>query len=195
MEIPDRIKGYQLLTEYTKNVSLIKHALAVEGVMRYFASKKGEDVDKWGVIGLIHDFDYEMFPEEHCIKGEQILKERNWPVDYIRAVLSHGWELCTEVKPESELEKTLYAVDELTGLITATALVRPSKSIFDVKVKSVKKKWKVSSFSAGVNRAVIEKGAAMLNIELAELISETIAGMRTVADEIGLKGDSDNYQL
>ncbi len=187
-KVPTREEAYQLLTEYNKTNSLIKHALAVEGVMRYFARKRGEDEEKWGVIGLVHDLDYEQFPEEHCHKSEEILKEKGWPEEYIRAVVSHGWGLCSEVEPQTELEKVLYAIDELTGLVVTTALVRPSKSVMDVKIKSVKKKWKDKRFAAGVDRSIIEKGAQMLGMELSDIIADTIAGMQEVADEIGLKG-------
>ena len=187
-KVPTREEAYQLLTEYNKSDSLIKHALAVEGVMRYFARKRGEDEEKWGIIGLVHDLDYEQFPEEHCHKSEEILKEKDWPEEYIRAVVSHGWGLCSEVEPQTELEKVLYAIDELTGLVVTTALVRPSKSVMDVKVKSVKKKWKDKRFAAGVDRSIIEKGAQMLGMELTDLIADTIAGMQEVAEAIGLKG-------
>ena len=186
---PGREEAFLLLKEYNKSEGLIKHALAVEAVMRYCARKRGQDEEKWGVIGLIHDLDYEQFPEQHCKKSEEILTTHNWPSDYIRAVLSHGWEICTDVEPQSELEKVLYTIDELVGLVGATALVRPSKSVLDMKAKSVKKKWKDKAFAAGVNRAVITKGAEMLGIELNELISDVIMGMREVADEIGLKGN------
>jgi putative nucleotidyltransferase with HDIG domain len=186
---PNREEAFLLLKEYNKNEGLIKHALAVEAVMRYFARKRGQDEEKWGVIGLIHDLDYEQFPQQHCKKTEEILTTRNWPPEYIRAVVSHGWEICTDVEPQSELEKVLYTIDELVGLIAATALVRPSKSVLDMKAKSVKKKWKDKAFAAGVNRAVIEKGAQMLGIELSELITDVIMGMREVAEEIGLKGN------
>ena len=185
-KVPTREEAYQLLTEYNKSDSLRKHALAVEGVMRYFARKRGEDEEKWGVIGLVHDLDYEQFPEEHCKKSEEILKEKGWPEEYIRAVISHGWGLCSEVEPQTELEKVLYAIDELTGLVVTTALVRPSKSVMDVKVKSVKKKWKDKRFAAGVDRSIIEKGAQMLGMELSDIIADTIAGMQEVAEEIGL---------
>lgn len=187
-KVPTREEAYQLLTEYNKSDNLIKHALAVEGVMRYMARKWGEDEEKWGVIGLVHDLDYEKFPEEHCQKSEEILKEKGWPEQYIRAVVSHGWGLCSNVEPQTELEKVLYAIDELTGLVVTTALVHPSKSIMDVKVKSVKKKWKDKRFAAGVNRSVIEQGAQMLGMEITDLIADTIAGMQEVAEEIGLKG-------
>ena len=142
------------------------------------------------MVGLIHDLDYEQFPDQHCHKTAEILRAEAWPEFIVRAVLSHGWKLCTDVEPISEMEKTLYAVDELTGLIAATALVRPSQSILDVKVKSVKKKWKAKAFAAGVDREVIEAGAAMLNMELSTLIGHTIAGMCEVAEEIGLKGNA-----
>jgi putative nucleotidyltransferase with HDIG domain len=188
-QIPTREEALALLRQYNKNESLIKHALAVEGVMRYMARKRGEDEEKWGVIGLIHDLDYEQFPDQHCKKTEEILKENSWPEEYIRAVVSHGWGICSDVKPESDVEKVLYAIDELTGLVVTSALVRPSKSVMDMKAKSVKKKWKQKQFAAGVDRSIIEKGAEMLGVELSELITDTIMGMREVAEEIGLKGN------
>jgi putative nucleotidyltransferase with HDIG domain len=187
--IPTREEAFALLKKYNQTESLIKHALAVEGVMRYMARKRNEDEEKWGVIGLIHDLDYEQFPDQHCKKTEEILRQNNWPAEYIRAVVSHGWGICVDVKPETELEKVLYAIDELTGLVVTTALVRPSKSVMDVKTKSVKKKWKDKRFAAGVDRSIIEKGAAMLGVEIPELITDTIAGMQDVAEEIGLKGN------
>ena len=187
-KVPTRAEAYQLLTEYNKGDRLIKHALAVEGVMRYFARKRGEDEEKWGIIGLVHDLDYEKFPEEHCKKSEEILKEKGWPEEYIRAVVSHGWGLCSVVEPQTELEKVLYTIDELTGLVVTTALVRPSKSIMDVKVKSVKKKWKDKRFAAGVDRSIILKGAEMLGMDISDVIADTLAGMQEIAEEIGLKG-------
>lgn len=186
---PTRKEAYELLTEYNKNESLIKHALAVEGVMRHFARNRGEDEEKWGVIGLVHDLDYEQFPTEHCKKTEQILREREWPEEYVRAVVSHGWGICSDVKPQTDLEKILYAVDELTGLVATTALVRPSKSVLDTPAKSVLKKWKDKRFAAGVDRSIIERGAQMLGLEISELVHQTILGMREVAEEIGLKGN------
>ena len=187
-KVPTREEAYSLLTKYNESDSLIKHALAVEGVMRYFARKRGEDEEKWGIIGLVHDLDYGKFPEEHCRKSEEILRENSWPEEYIRAVVSHGWGICSDVEPQTELEKVLYAIDELTGLVVTTALIRPSKSVLDVKTKSVKKKWKDKRFAAGVDRSIIEKGAQMLGVEVTELITDTIMGMREVAEEIGLKG-------
>ena len=185
---PSREEAFSFLKEYNKNEGLIKHALAVEAVMRYCARKRGENEEKWGIIGLVHDLDYEQFPQQHCRKTEEILTSHNWPAEYIRAILSHGYGLCTDVEPKSEMEKVLYAVDELVGLVAATALVRPSKSVMDMEARSVKKKWKEKSFAAGVNRDVIEKGAAMLGVELTSLIEDVIMGMRDVADQIGLKG-------
>ena len=187
---PGREEAMELLKKYNKSEGLIKHALAVEAVMRHCARKRGEDEEKWGVIGLVHDLDYEQYPEQHCQKTEEILREAGWPEEYIRAVMSHGWGLRTEVRPESEMEKVLYAIDELTGLVAATALVRPSKSVMDMKVKSVKKKWKEKAFAAGVDRGVIEKGAEMLGVSVEELIEDTIMGMREAADELGLKGSA-----
>jgi predicted hydrolase (HD superfamily) len=187
--LPTREEAYRLLTEYNKNESLIKHALAVEGVMRYCARQRGEDEDRWGIVGLIHDLDYEMFPDQHCSKTAEILRDNHWPEEYIRAAISHGYGICTDVQPESEMEKVLYAVDELTGLVVTTALVRPSKSVMDTEPKSIKKKWKDKRFAAGVDRSIIERGVDMLGIELTDLIRDTIMGMREVAEEIGLKGN------
>lgn len=186
---PTRDDALSIFKEYNKSDSLLKHALAVEAVMRHFARKRGQDEEQWGVIGLIHDLDYEQFPDRHCEKSAEILRDHRWPESYIRAVVSHGWGICTDVKPESELEKVLYAVDELTGLVTTTALVRPSKSVMDLKAKSVKKKWKDKRFAAGVDRSIIDRGAEMLGMERTELITETILGMREVAATIGLKGE------
>jgi predicted hydrolase (HD superfamily) len=186
--IPSREEVLALLKKYNKSESLLKHAFAVEGVMKYMARKAGEDEEKWGIIGLVHDLDYEMYPEQHCKMTEKILKENSWPEEYIRAVLSHGWELASDVEPVSKLEKTIYAVDELTGLVATSALVRPSKSVLDMEARSVRKKWNDRRFAAGVDRSVIEKGAAMLGVSLDDLITDCIMGMREVADKIGLGG-------
>ncbi len=183
--VPTYDEALTLLKEFNQTDSLVKHAYAVEGAMRYFARTMGEDEEKWGIIGLVHDLDYERFPEQHCKKSPEILKERGWPEEYIRAVTSHGWGKYTDVEPRTSLEKVLFAVDELTGLIVAAALVRPSKSLSDLEAKSVMKKWKDKSFAAGVDRSVIEKGRDMLGIELNDLITRTIIGMRNVADKIG----------
>ena len=187
---PTREDALALLTTYNQSESLIKHAFAVEGVMRYMARKYGEDEDVWGVVGLIHDLDYEQFPDQHCKKTEAILKENNWPDDLIRAVVSHGWGICSDVEPTTNMEKVLFAIDELTGLVATSALVRPTKSVMDMKAKSVKKKWKDKRFAAGVDRSIIQKGADMLGVELGDLITDTIMGMREVSDAIGLKGDA-----
>ncbi|MGA1976472.1 MAG: HD domain-containing protein [Bacteroidales bacterium] len=186
---PLREEALELFKKYNRSESLYRHALAVEGVMRYMAEKAGEDQDKWGIIGLIHDLDYEMYPDQHCIMTKKILEENGWPDEYIRAVLSHGWGLASDVEPLTRLEKTIYAVDELTGLVATSALVRPSKSVLDMETKSVRNKWKDKRFAAGVNRSVIEKGAEMLGISLDELILDCIMGMRKVASEIGLRGN------
>lgn len=186
--IPTREQAFDLFKKYNQSESLLKHALSVEGVMRYMALKYGENEEMWGIIGLIHDLDYEMYPDQHCIMTEKILKENNWPEEYIRAVLSHGWGLATDVEPVTRLEKTIYAIDELTGLVATSALVRPSKSVLDMEARSVKKKWNDRKFAAGVNRSVIEKGAEMLGVSLDDLITDCIMGMRKVAAEIGLKG-------
>lgn len=184
--LPNREEALALLQQYNQNQSLIHHALAVETVMRYLARNRGADEEQWGVIGLIHDLDYEQFPEEHCHKTKTILEEKGWPEEAVRAVISHGWGLCNDVEPRTDLEKFLYTIDELTGLVTAAALVRPSKSVLDLEAKSVMKKWKQKNFAAGVNREVIEKGVRMLGVDLEELIQEVILGMREKAGEIGL---------
>jgi putative nucleotidyltransferase with HDIG domain len=185
-EKPDRAAAWDLLTRYNQNESLLKHALTVEAVMKHFAAKLGEDAEKWGIIGLIHDVDYERYPEQHCTKVREILQQENWPEEYIHAVQSHGYNICSDAKPEHIMEKVLYTIDELTGLITATVLMRPDKKMEGLEVKSVKKKWKQKSFAAGVNRQVIEEGAAMLGLELDEIIAETIKGMQSAAQDIGL---------
>lgn len=185
----DRKETMELLKKYNKSESLVKHALAVEGVMKHFARFYGEDEDKWGNIGLIHDLDYEQYPDQHCTMTEKILRENNWPEDYIYSVISHGFGICTDAKPKQTMEKVLFTIDELTGLIVATALMRPSKSVLDMKVKSIKKKWKQKSFAAGVDRDLIAKGAEMLGMELSDVMTHTLKGMQEVADEIGLKGN------
>ncbi|UCF09986.1 MAG: HDIG domain-containing protein [Candidatus Bipolaricaulota bacterium] len=189
MDRPTREEAYALLTRHNSNDGLIKHALAVEGVMRHMAKRRGHDEEMWGIVGLVHDLDYEQFPEQHCHKTAEILRESAWPEEYIHAVQSHGWEICTDVEPVHEMEKVLYAIDELTGLITAVVLVRPSKSLHDLTPKSVTKKWKDKSFAAGASREIIQKGIDLLGMERAELFAEVIAGMHTVASELGLAGE------
>ena len=185
-DIPTREEAFALLKQYNTSERAIKHAQAVEAVMRYFARKMNQDEEVWGIVGLIHDVDYEQFPDQHCQKAREILSENGWSEDLIRAVVSHGWGICSDVEPASDMEKVLYAVDELTGLVAATALVRPSKSVMDLTAKSVKKKWKDKRFAAGVDRAVIDKGAEMLGMERSDLITDVIMAMREVADSIGL---------
>ena len=184
--LPSYDEALSLLQEFNKSESLLKHAYCVEGVMRYMACKMGGDEEKWGIIGLVHDLDYELYPEQHCKKSQEILEERGWPEEYIRAVVSHGWGICTDVEPQTDLEKILYTIDELTGLVTAVAIIRPSKSVSDLEVKSVMKKWKDKSFAAGVNRSIIQKGIEMLGVELRDLVEDVIMGMRGVANKIGL---------
>ena len=180
---PTRDDAFALLSEYNKTETAMKHALAVEAVMRYMARKRGEDEEKWGIVGLIHDLDFEQFPEAHCTRSAEILRERGWPEELVRGAVSHGWGVCSPIKPETDMEKALYAIDELTGLVAATALMRPSKSILDTEVRSVKKKWKQKNFAAGVDREIIQKGAEMLGVELDELIEDVIMGMREVAGD------------
>lgn len=188
-KVPSRPEALELLHRFNESDSLRKHAYAVEGVMRYMARKRGQDQDQWGIIGLIHDLDYEKFSNRHCVKTKELLEQEGWPAEYVRAAVSHGWGICSDVEPRTDLEKALYSIDELTGLVVTTALIRPSKSVLDVQVKSVKNKWKDKRFAAGVNRSVIEKGAAMLGVTLEELIEDTIKGMQEVAEAIGLKGN------
>ena len=176
-----REEAWQLLTEYNKDHFHLKHALTVEGVMHYFAEKLGysDEADFWGLAGLLHDLDFEQFPENHCIEEQKIMRELGIDEKLIHAVASHGYMLTVDVKPEHEMEKVLYAVDELTGLIGAVALMRPSKSVCDLEVKSVKKKYKNTKFAAGCSREVIQRGADMLGWELDYLIEQTILAMRS----------------
>ena len=157
--------------------------------MRYCARKRGFEEERWGIIGLVHDLDWEKYPQEHCKKTKEILEDAQWPDEYVHAVMSHAYGIVTDVAPEHEMEKVLYTIDELTGLVTATALMRPSRSVLDMKPKSVKKKWKDKRFAAGVDRAIIERGANMLGVELQEVIEDTIMGMREAADDLDLRGN------
>ena len=176
-----RDAAWALLTEYNEEHFHLKHALTVEGVMRWYAAELGygEEADFWGIVGLLHDLDFERYPEQHCIKEQEILRERGADERLIHAVASHGWGLTVDVRPEHEMEKVLYAADELTGLIGAAALMRPSKSVSDLELKSVKKKYKSANFAAGCSREVIERGAGLLGWELDDLISRTILAMRS----------------
>jgi len=186
--IPTRAEALALLHEFNSTEALRRHALAVEAVMRHMARQCKEDEEKWGIVGLIHDLDYEKFADQHCTKTAEILRGRGWPEEYVRAAVSHGWRICSDCEPLTPLEKTLYAIDELTGLIGATVLVRPSKSVLDLEAKSVLKKFKDKAFAASVSREVIQKGADLLGVQLPVLINDVIAGLRAVAAELGLKG-------
>jgi len=184
--IPTRDEAWALLNEYNKSEALIKHALAVEGVMRHCAGVYGEDAAMWGTIGLLHDLDYDMYPEQHCVKTMEIMRERGIDEWFIRACASHGYGLCVDIEPVSLAERVLYTIDELTGLVTAAALMRPSRSVTDLEVKSVMKKYKTRGFAAGCDRDLIERGCRMLDTTVEEIIAYVIAGMRDVHTEIGL---------
>lgn len=187
--IPTREEALSLLKGYNKEDWHVRHALAVEAAMRHFAGLLGQgDEDKWAVVGLLHDIDFEMYPGEHCAKAREILEARGIDESVVRAVVSHGWGLVCDVRPEHVMEKVLYTIDELTGIIAAAVAVRPSKSILDLELGSVKKKYKQPSFAAGCSRKVIEDGAAMLGMPLDQIIEQTILGMRAEADALGLKG-------
>lgn len=172
------------LTEYNQDEFHLLHAQTVENTMRYFARELGfaDEEDFWGIVGLLHDLDFEKYPEEHCIKSQEIMKERGIDEKIIHATASHGYAITVDIKPEHEMEKVLYAVDELTGLIGAVVLMRPSKSVQDLTLKSVKKKYKSKNFAAGCSREVIERGADMLGWTLEELIQRTIDALKTFQD-------------
>ncbi|HNX64315.1 MAG TPA: hydrolase [Oscillospiraceae bacterium] len=176
-----REQAWELLTQYNKDAFHLKHAQIVEGVMRFFANQLGyaEEVDFWGIVGLLHDLDFEIYPEQHCIKQQEIMRENGIDERIIRAAASHGYKLTVDIEPVHQMEKVLYAADELTGLIGAVAIMRPSKSVLDLEVKSVKKKYKSTNFAAGCSREVIERGAQMLGWELDYLIEQTILAMRS----------------
>ena len=181
-----REQAMELLQKYNKDPFHLQHALTVEGVMKWYAGELGyeEDAEYWGIVGLLHDIDFELYPDAHCIKAPELLREGGVGEDMIHAVCSHGYELTVDVKPEHEMEKVLYAVDELTGLIWAVALIRPSKSVQDMELKSLKKKYKSAGFAAGCSRDVIERGAQMMGCELDELLQNTIYAMRSCESEI-----------
>lgn len=181
-----RSEAWELLCKYNKDPFHLKHSETVEGVMSYFAEQLGygEEKEFWGLVGLLHDLDFEMFPEEHCIKSQEIMRENNIDERIIRATASHNYGLNVNIMPEHEMEKVLYAVDELTGLIGAVAIMRPSKSVQDLELKSVKKKFKTLSFAAGCSRDVIKSGAEMLGWELDDLIQKTIEAMRTIPEVV-----------
>lgn len=187
--LPSRDQAWDLLTEYISSETLQRHVLTVEGVMRHFAGLYHEDEEEWGIIGLLHDLDYELYPDEHCIKVQEILKEKGFPEEFIHAVASHGYGLCCDVEPVTNAEKVLFTIDELTGLIYAAALMRPSKSVMDLETKSVMKKFKSPAFAANVNRDLIREGAEKMGMPLENVITETILGMREIAPLIGLEGE------
>jgi predicted hydrolase (HD superfamily) len=182
----DHAGAEKLWREHNSEDSQFRHALAVEAAMRHFARKYGEDEDFWGIVGFLHDVDYGRWPTEHLRHAREILAPAGYGEAFIRAVESHGWGICSEVEPIHVMEKALFAVDELTGFITACAYVRPSRSVLDLEVKSVKKKWGAVNFAAGCSREVIEKGAALMGIGLDELIQETILAMRANHEQLGV---------
>lgn len=181
-----REQALALLKQWNENEALVKHGLQVEAIMRHYAQAAGEDPEYWGCVGLLHDIDYEKFPEEHCKKAVDILKEAGYDDAFIHAVVSHGFGLCSDVEPELYMEKVLYTIDELSGLINATAIMRPSKSVTDLEVKSVKKKFKDKKFAAGVDRQIILDGCQRLNAPLDDVIEQCILGMRANHEELGL---------
>lgn len=186
MAIPSHETLESIWRRYNTDESLYRHALSVESVMKHFAEKYGEDVAFWSAVGFLHDIDYSTYPHEHLKHSAEILADNGFDEQFIHAVQSHGWKLCSDIQPEHIMEKVLYAIDELTGFIAACAYVRPSKSVMDLEVSSVKKKWKTPAFAAGVNRTVIEEGAQMLGMTLEDLIAETIIAMRKDANKLGL---------
>lgn len=181
-----REEAWELLKEYNQEPFHLQHGLTVEGCLRYFAQELGygDEEDFWGMVGLLHDLDFEKYPEQHCRKEAEILKEKGWDDRLIHAVASHGWPRCSDVKPQEEMEKVLYAVDELSGLIGAVALMRPSKSVQDMEVKSLKKKFKDKHFAAGCSRDVIQQGADMLGWDLNKLFEQSILAMRSCEETV-----------
>ncbi len=179
-----REQAMELLKKYNQEPFHMEHALTVEGVMRWFAAENGEDEEFWGIAGLLHDVDFEKYPEEHCQKAPELLNEIGASPELIHAVCSHGYGLCSQVEPTHPMEKILFAADELTGLIWAAAKMRPSKSVMDMEVKSLKKKFKDKRFAAGCSRDVIEKGAQMLGWDLNELFEKTILAMRSCEETV-----------
>jgi predicted hydrolase (HD superfamily) len=187
-KMPSREEAWELLTEFNKEEFHLKHARIVEAVMKHFAKELGyeDEIEFWGIVGLLHDLDFGMYPEEHCKKSQEIMRERGLDERLIRATASHGYGICVDIKPEHEMEKLLYAVDELTGLIGAVAIMRPSKSTMDLELSSVKKKFKTPKFAAGCSREVIRNGAEMLAWDLDDLIERTILALREVERTTGL---------
>ena len=180
----EREKAFELLLKYNKEKYHIQHALTVEEVMKWYAKELGYDVNFWGIVGLLHDLDFEMYPQEHCIKAMEILKSENYGDDIIHAVCSHGYNVMVDIKPEHEMEKVLYAVDELTGIIFAAAKMRPSKSVSDMELSSLKKKFKDKAFAAGCSREIIRNGAEMLEWDLDKLLNMTLEAMRATENTV-----------
>ena len=187
-----RDEAFELLKQYNKDPFHIQHALTVEGTMRWYAENTGEDPEFWGIVGLLHDIDFELYPEEHCIKAPELLKAGGATEEVIHAVCSHGYGITVDIEPVHPMEKTLFAADELTGLIWASALMRPSRSVQDMEVKSVKKKFKTASFAAGCSREIIQKGADMMGITLEELMEKTILAMRSCEASINAYMETQN---
>ena len=184
-----RDEAWALLTQYNKDHFHLQHAITVEAVMRWYANELGyaDEADKWAIVGLLHDLDFEMYPEEHCIKEEQLMRDAGVPEDIIHATCSHGYGITVDIVPEHEMEKVLFAADELTGLIGACALVRPSKSVSDMELKSLKKKYKSPAFAAGCSREVIQRGAELLGWDLNDLMDKTLQAMKATEAEIAEK--------
>ena len=179
-----RQQAWELLRRYNAEPFHLRHALTVEGVMRCFAEQRGYDSEFWGIVGLLHDIDFEQWPEQHCVKAPELLREGGADESIIHAVCSHGWAICVDIKPEHEMEKLLYAADELTGLIGAAAQMRPSRSVDDMELKSLKKKYKANGFAAGCSREVIGRGAELLGWELDELLTRTLDAMKSLPEEL-----------
>jgi len=188
----ERKKAFELLLKYNRESYHIQHAITVEEVMKWYANELGYDVEYWGIVGLLHDLDFEMFPQEHCIKAVEILRSENYGEDVIRAICSHGYGVTVDVKPEHEMEKVLYAVDELTGIIFAAAKMRPSRSVSDMELSSLKKKFKDKAFAAGCSRDIIRNGAEMLNWDLDKLLSMTLEAMRATENIVSEQLTSEN---
>lgn len=179
-------KALAVLRQYNHSEALVRHGMAVAAIMQYFATEAGEDGAYWGAVGMLHDIDYEQYPQEHCKKAPELLRAAGYDDEFIHSVVCHGYGLCVDVAPESYMEKVLYTVDEMSGLINAAALMRPSRSVMDIEVKSVRKKFKDNHFAAGVNREVIKKGCEMLGVELDEIIEKCILAMRAEHEALGL---------
>ena len=188
-----RDDAFELLKKYNQDPFHIQHAITVEAVMKWFAADQGfaEEAEHWGIVGLLHDIDFELYPDQHCLKAPELLRDGGVSEDIIHSVVSHGYGLTVDVEPEHQMEKILFASDELTGLIWAAALMRPSKSTKDMELKSLKKKYKSKGFAAGCSREVIAQGAEMLGWELDELLQKTLNAMQACEDEINEKVDAE----